>query len=135
MAEQKQRGGRGVALMFAGQGAQYVGMGRELYDRYEAARRVFAEAEEACGLPLRDLCFEGPAERLAETEITQPAILTVSVAALRCLEEELGGPVPAVGAAGLSLGEYSALVAAGALPLADAARRHPSLLHISQPTR
>ena len=122
MAEQKQRGGRGVALMFAGQGAQYVGMGRELYDRYEAARRVFAEAEEACGLPLRDLCFEGPAERLAETEITQPAILTVSVAALCCLEEELGGPVPAVVAAGLSLGEYSALVAAGALPLADAAR-------------
>lgn len=111
-----------VALMFPGQGAQYVGMGRELYERYEAARRVFAAAEEASGLPLRELCFTGPEERLAETEVTQPAILATSVAALRCLEEELGRPLPAACAAGLSLGEYTALVAAGALGLEEAAR-------------
>ncbi|HEX6988409.1 MAG TPA: ACP S-malonyltransferase, partial [Bacillota bacterium] len=115
-------GGGGIALMFAGQGAQYVGMGRELYDRYEAARAVFAEAEEASELPLRRLCFEGPEGRLAETEITQPAVLTVGVAALRCLEAELERPLPVTAAAGLSLGEYTALVAAGVLSLGEAAR-------------
>lgn len=109
-----------MSFMFAGQGAQYVGMGRDLYDRFETARAVFHEAEDVLGLPLRKLCFEGPESRLAETEITQPAILTVSIAALRAWEDVVEQNLQPRAAGGLSLGEYSALVAAGAIAFRDA---------------
>jgi [acyl-carrier-protein] S-malonyltransferase len=95
-------------------------MGRELAEQFPAAREVFAEADDALGFSLSQLCFEGPAEALQLTENTQPAILTVSVAALRVLEAE-NPPTPAF-VAGHSLGEYSALVAAGALSLSAAVR-------------
>src|SRR5213595_3653919 len=107
-----------IAYIFPGQGAQTVGMGRDLAEQYPAARAVFAEADAALGFALSRLCFEGPAEELQLTENTQPAILTVSVAALRAAEAE-GLPRPDF-VAGHSLGEYSALVAAGALSLRDA---------------
>ncbi|MGH9901313.1 MAG: ACP S-malonyltransferase [Pyrinomonadaceae bacterium] len=109
-----------VAYIFPGQGSQYAGMGRDMAENFPAARAVFEEADDALGFALSRLCFEGPAEELQLTENTQPAILTVSVAALRALESE-GAPAPAY-VAGHSLGEYSALVAAGALSLADAVR-------------
>lgn len=109
-----------IAYIFPGQGSQAPGMGRELAENYPAARAVFEEADEALGFALSRLCFEGPAEDLQLTENTQPAILTASVAAWRAMESEgLAGPV---WVAGHSLGEYSALVAAGALSLRDAVR-------------
>ncbi|HEX8852050.1 MAG TPA: ACP S-malonyltransferase [Pyrinomonadaceae bacterium] len=109
-----------IAYIFPGQGAQYAGMGRELAEQFAAARAVFDEADEALGFSLSRLCFEGPAEELQLTENTQPAILTTSIAALRSMEAE-GFSVPDF-VAGHSLGEYSALVAAGGLSLRDAVR-------------
>ena len=109
-----------IAYIFPGQGSQVAGMGRELAGHFASAREVFAEADEALGFSLSRLCYEGPDEALQLTENTQPAILTVSVAALRAMEAE-GLPSPAF-VAGHSLGEYSALVAAGALSLGDAVR-------------
>lgn len=109
-----------LAFIFPGQGSQAPGMGRDLADNSEAARTVFEEADEALGFSISKLCFEGPAEELQLTENTQPAILTTSVAALRAVEAE-GFPRPDF-VAGHSLGEYSALVAAGALSLSDAVR-------------
>jgi [acyl-carrier-protein] S-malonyltransferase len=106
------------AYIFPGQGSQSPGMGRELAASYKAAREVFEEADDALGFALSRLCFEGPAEELQLTENTQPAILAASVAALRAAESE-GLPRPDF-VAGHSLGEYSALVAAGALSLRDA---------------
>ncbi len=106
-----------LAFLFPGQGSQAAGMGRDLYDRFRAARAVFEEADDTLGFPLSRLCFEGPEERLRLTEFTQPAIVTVSVAALRVLAEH--GVVPSV-VAGHSLGEYAALVAARVLSFADA---------------
>lgn len=106
------------ALVFPGQGSQFVGMGRELSQWSEAARQTFAEADEALGFPLSALCFDGPEEDLKLTENTQPAILTTSVAALRALAAE--AKVSPAFVAGHSLGEYSALVAAGSIPFTDA---------------
>src|SRR5580693_9264501 len=108
-----------IAFLFPGQGSQVVGMGKELSDNHEVARRTFDEADEALGYKLSQLCFEGPEEKLKLTEITQPAILTTSVAALRVLQEK---GLKADFVAGHSLGEYSAHVAAGTLTFADAVR-------------
>src|ERR1019366_6096785 len=108
-----------VAFLFPGQGSQAVGMGKELADNYPVARRTFEEADEALGYKLSQLCFAGPEEKLKLTEITQPAILTASVAAWRVLQEK--GLKPDF-VAGHSLGEYSAHVAAGTLTFADAVR-------------
>ena len=111
--------GAGLAFLFPGQGSQTVGMGKNLAERYPTARRTFEEADQALGYKLSDMCFEGPEEKLRLTEITQPAILTASVATLRVLTES--GLLPSY-VAGHSLGEYSAHVAAGTLDFADAVR-------------
>ena len=108
-----------VAFLFPGQGSQAVGMGRELAAMYPVARDTFDEADAALGYSLSKLCFEGPEDQLKLTEITQPAILTVSVAAFRVLREK---GITAGYAAGHSLGEYSAHVAAGTLRFEDAVR-------------
>ena len=108
-----------IAFLFPGQGSQAVGMGKALADTWPAAREVFEEADDALGFAISKLCFEGPEEQLRLTENTQPALLTVSIAAFRVLEHQ--GFRPAF-VAGHSLGEYSALVAAGSLQFRDALR-------------
>jgi [acyl-carrier-protein] S-malonyltransferase len=108
-----------IAFVFPGQGSQRVGMGQALAEAFPVCRAVFDEADEALGEPLSRVCFEGPDDQLRLTENTQPAILTVSVAAARLLSSR--GIVPAM-AAGHSLGEYSAHVAVGTLAFADAVR-------------
>ena len=108
-----------LAFLFPGQGSQSVGMGKELADKYAVARQTFEEADATLGMALSRLCFEGPEDELRRTEITQPSILTVSVATWRVLAAE--GLQPAW-LAGHSLGEYSAHVAAGTLTFADAVR-------------
>lgn len=109
-----------LAFIFPGQGSQHAGMGKDLADNFAVARQTFEEANDALGFDLASLCYNGPEEDLKLTANTQPAILTMSIAALRVLEAETGA-VPAC-AAGHSLGEYSALVSAGALGFADAVR-------------
>lgn len=109
-----------LAYIFPGQASQYAGMGQDLAQNSEAARKVFEEADDALGFSISQMCFNGTSEELQLTENTQPAILTVSVAALRAMQAE-GFPAPDF-VAGHSLGEYSALVAASSLTLADAAR-------------
>ena len=108
-----------LAFLFPGQGAQYVGMGKALHDNFDVARQTFEEANDALGFDLKDIIFNGSEEDLTKTEVTQPAILTTSIATTRVLE--LYGIKPE-GAAGLSLGEYSALVTAGAISFGDALR-------------
>lgn len=110
---------RTIAFLFPGQGSQAVGMGRELAAMYPVAQETFDEADAALGYKLSQLCWEGPEDRLKMTEVTQPAILTVSVAAWRVLREK--GISPRF-VAGHSLGEYSAHVAAGTLTFEDAVR-------------
>jgi [acyl-carrier-protein] S-malonyltransferase len=118
-----------IAFLFPGQGSQAVGMGRELSKRFAVAISTFDEADEALGFSLSKLCFEGPEEDLRLTENTQPAIMTVSVAAWRVLAEQ--GISPAL-AAGHSLGEWSAHVAAGTLSFADAVRAVKARGHAMQ---
>lgn len=112
-----------IAFVFPGQGTQYVGMGKQLYDTSPAARRIFEQADATLGFSLSTLCFEGPQEELDNTINTQPAILTVSIACLEALKERLG-PLGYLGApalvAGHSVGEFTALVAAGVLDFEDA---------------
>ena len=108
------------AAIFPGQGSQKPGMGKELADQFAIAREVFEEADDALGFAISRLCFEGPAEELQLTENTQPAILTMSIAAFRAAQHN-EMPAPDF-VAGHSLGEYSALVAAGVLSLSDAVK-------------
>lgn len=107
-----------VALVFPGQGSQFVGMGKALYEASTSARRVFDQADEILGFPLSRLCFHGPADELEDTINAQPAILTMSIAALEALRERLaeaGHRVEPTVVAGHSLGEFTALVAAGVM--------------------
>ena len=113
------RNGHRIAFIFPGQGSQAVGMGKDLAENYPIARQTFEEADEALGYKFSQICFEGPEEQLRLTEITQPAILTASIAALRVLEGRI--PKPSF-VAGHSLGEYSAHVASGTMSFADAVR-------------
>ena len=110
-----------TAFLFPGQGSQKPGMGKDLADNFAVAKSTFAEADEALGFSISELCFEGPGDELNLTFNSQPAILATSIAALRVLEAERG-PLQYDVAAGHSLGEWSALVAVGALRFADALR-------------
>jgi len=109
-----------VGLLFPGQGSQFVGMGRDLFDGHDLARAAFEEADDALGFALSRLCFDGPESELIRTDNAQPAILTHSAAVLRCLQHALGEDI--VMAAGHSLGEFTAWMAAGSLTFADAVR-------------
>lgn len=110
-----------TAYLFPGQGSHFVGMGRALAEAYPEARDIFAQADQVLGFPLSQLCFEGPEAELTDTINQQPAILTTSIAALRVIEKRAPESVAqATFVAGHSLGEFSALVASGALDFADA---------------
>jgi len=110
-----------AALIFPGQGAQFVGMGKDLYDNFPQARDIFDKANALLKFDLKKICFEGPQEELSTTNNSQPAILTVSIAALRVFESLLSfSQISPKFSLGLSLGEYTALVAAGSLSFEDA---------------
>jgi [acyl-carrier-protein] S-malonyltransferase len=109
-----------LSFLFAGQGSQYVGMGKDLYESFPEARKVFDKAEKVLGFELKKLCFHGPEEALKSTYVSQPAIATTSIAAFEVFKAKLN-LVPSF-VAGLSLGEYSALIAAGALSFDDGIR-------------
>ncbi|OAA93081.1 ACP S-malonyltransferase [Clostridium coskatii] len=106
-----------IAFLFSGQGAQYVGMGKDLFENIDVCKNVFKDADEVLDFSISNMCFEGPEENLNKTENTQPAILTTSIAALRALE---GFGIKPDIAAGLSLGEYSALVCSGVMGFKEA---------------
>lgn len=108
-----------LAFVFPGQGAQYSGMGKDFYEGFESSRLIFDTADEILGIPLSDICFHGEDAQLAMTEITQPAVLTVSVAILDALLERVQAPDVT---AGLSLGEYAALVCSQGMDFADTVR-------------
>lgn len=121
-----------VAYVFPGQGAQWVGMGRDLYQNFEAAKAVFEQADEALGLALSGLCFNGPEDELRQTINAQPAIVTASFACLAAARSVNDGLPPASFVAGHSLGEYTALAAAGVLDFATTvylARERGRLMH------
>lgn len=108
------------ALIFPGQGAQYVGMGRDLYEQCPAAKVIYEKANKILGFDISKICFEGPEDELTRTDICQPAILITSIAALRSLESILSSPISPKAALGLSLGEYTALVCAASILFEDA---------------
>ena len=109
-----------LALVFPGQGAQYVGMGKDIYENYDKAKEVFEKGQKALGMDINTLMFEGPEESLSLTENTQPAILIHSIAILEVLREK--ADIEPKAFAGLSLGEYSALVASGSFDFEDAVK-------------
>ena len=126
-----------VAWLFPGQGSQVVGMSRELAEKYPSAMRAFDEASEAVSLDLKKLAWDGPASELDLTANTQPALLVASIAALRAAEEAGGALAEPVALLGHSLGEFGALVAGGALELADAVRlvrRRGELMQAADPS-
>ncbi len=108
-----------IAFIFSGQGAQYPGMGKDLYENFEVSKEVFKNSKAALGFDITTLCFEGSQDELNKTENTQPAILTVSIAALKALETK---GIHADVTAGLSLGEYSALVCSEVFKFEDAVK-------------
>jgi [acyl-carrier-protein] S-malonyltransferase len=121
-----------AAYVFPGQGAQWVGMGRDLYHNFDSARAVFEQADEALGFPISQLCFEGPEDELRQTINAQPAIVTISFACLEATRSMNAGLPPASFVAGHSLGEYTALAAAGVLDFATTvflARERGRLMH------
>ena len=127
-----------VAYVFPGQGSQYVGMGKDLHDSHSSARAIFDRADQILGFPISRLCFDGPEEELIQTINAQPAILTVSFACLEVARQINPGLPPPAYVAGHSLGEYTALAAAGVIDFATAvylARERGRLMHEADATR